>query len=243
MKKILCVLAALALVFSLAACGRQSEGGERESSAATSEPAGPDAVLSAALTKLLDGHSADAWHRHIDKAQVYRVGSVGRAEVTLKAASTKYAAAAAGWAGLFSDEQLDLFFPGLCGAAEELGLSAADVAALGQLFYQLTTQDNAQNYYQIEKLGLPVFELLRDITGEKVSKIKADIDDRIVDDAKVAKVLFQAMDEAYAKKSGEVTQSEMTRIASTILTEFQDVPIGQVVFLAPGGAVLKQIGE
>lgn len=244
MKKLLCVLAVLTLACSMAACGRQAAQGDSTavSSIAATEPAAPDAALSASLTELLDRHSIDTWYHHIEKAQVYREGGTSRAEIRLKAGSTQYAEAAAGLAGLFSDGQLDAFFPGLCGAAKELGLGVETVAALGKLFYQLTTQDDAQNYYQIEKLGLPVFELLADITGEKVSKIKADIDDRIVDDEKVAEVLFQALDEAYAPKSGEITQSEMTRIAGMVLTEFQDTAIGKVLFLDSKGTVLKEIG-
>lgn len=245
MKKFLCAIAVLAMLLSLAACGRRGAEGAGEASTAppaSAQPSGPDAALSAALAKLLAGHSADTWRRHIDRAQVYQQGKLSRAEITLKAGSTKYAEASVGLAGLFNEEQLDAFFPGLCGAAEELELSVADVLALGKLFYNLTTQDDARNYDQIEKLGLPVFQLLADITGEKVSKIKADIENRIVDDAKVAEVLFQALDGAYAKQSGEIKQSEMTQIAGTILTEFQAARIGEVVMLNANGTVIKKIG-
>lgn len=242
MKKLVCAIAVLALLLSLAACGRGGAGEISTAPPAAAQPSGPDASLSAALEKLLAGHSADTWHRHIDRAQVYQEGAIGRAEITLKAGSTKYAEAAFGLAGLFNDEQLDAFFPGLCGAAEELGFSVADVLALGKLFYNLTTQDDAQNYDQIEKLGLPVFQLLADITGEKVSKIKADIGSRIVDDARVAEVLFQALDDAFAKQSSEIKQSEMTQLAGAILTEFQAARIGKVVMLNADGTVRKEIG-
>lgn len=244
MKKIMCALAALTLVLTLAACGGRTAEGESESSApvAVSEPSGPDAALSAALTELLAKHANETWYQHIAQAQVYPGSGAARAEITLKEESAQYADAAAALAGLFRAEQMDAFFPGLCGAAEELGIDAAGVAELGRLFHQLMTQDDAQNYDQIEKLGLPVFQLLADITGEKTAKIKADINARIVDDAKVAEVLFQALDETYAQKSHEITQAEMTRIASTILTEFQQKAIGKILFRAPGGTVLKQVG-
>lgn len=133
-------------------------------------------------------------------------------------------------------------FPGLCGAAEELGFRSADVAEIGKLFYNLTTQDDAQNYARIAGYGLPVYQLLADITGEKVSKIKADIDSRIVDDAKVAQVLFMALEDTYAEKSKEITQAEMTQISGVILTEFQDAAVGKVVFIDPNGTVIREIG-
>lgn len=246
MKKIWCAFAAFALIVSMASC----TGGELPTadssivagSAATSQPAGPNKALSASLTRLLAGHSSEAWYHHIEKAQVFQRDGISQAEIVLKAASTQYSSAAVVLSELFSAEQLDAFFPGLCGAAEELGISEADVTELGKLFYQLLTQDDAQNYYKIEQYGLPAFQLLANITGEKVSKIKADIDSRIVDDAKVAKALFQALNETYAKESGEITQSEMTRIASTILMEFQDASIGKVIFADKNGTMLKEVG-
>ena len=101
---------------------------------------------------------------------------------------------------------------------------------------------HAQNYARIAGYGLPVYQLLADITGEKVSKIKADIDSRIVDDAKVAQVLFMALEDTYAEKSKEITQAEMTQISGVILTEFQDAAVGKVVFIDPNGTVIREIG-
>ena len=75
-----------------------------------------------------------------------------------------------------------------------------------------------------------------------MSKIKADIDSRIVDDAKVAQVLFMALEDTYAAKSKEITQAEMTQIAGVILAEFEDVAVGKVVFMDPSGTVLREIG-
>jgi len=75
-----------------------------------------------------------------------------------------------------------------------------------------------------------------------VSKIKADIDSRIVDDAKVAQVLFMALEDTYAEKSKEITQAEMTQISGVILTEFQDAAVGKVVFIDPNGTVIREIG-
>lgn len=75
-----------------------------------------------------------------------------------------------------------------------------------------------------------------------MSKIKADIDSRIVDDAKVAQVLFMALEDTYAEKSKEITQAEMTQISGVILTEFQDAAVGKVVFIDPNGTVIREIG-
>ena len=75
-----------------------------------------------------------------------------------------------------------------------------------------------------------------------MSKIKADIDSRIVDDAKVAQVLFMALEDTYAEKSKEITQAEMTQISGVILTEFQDAAVGKVVFIDPNGTGIREIG-
>lgn len=250
MKKLLCTIAAFLLILSMASCaksgqpaGESGSGASASSSAAVSPQTEPDETLSASLTKLLTGHSEESWYHHIEKSQVLQQGGIYRAEITLKADSTKYSSAAVILSGLFSAEQIDAFFPGLCGAAEVLGLSSAEIAEIGKLFYNLTTQDDAQNYAQIERYGLPVYQMLADITGEKVSKIKADIDSRIVDDAKVAHVLFQALNETYSAKSKEITQSEMTQISGAILTEFQDAAIGKIIFKDAKGMVLKEIGS
>ena len=247
-KRLFYAAVAALLLLSLVSCGRdglppdESSGGPVPNSSAEVTWEAPDETLSASLAKLLSKHSSKGWYHHIGKADVFRQDGVVRAEITLKEESTKYASASVMLSGFFDTEQMDAFFPGLCGAAEELGFRSADVAEIGKLFYNLTTQDDAQNYARIAGYGLPVYQLLADITGEKVSKIKADIDSRIVDDAKVAQVRFMALEDTYAEKSKEITQAEMTQISGVILTEFQDAAVGKVVFIDPNGTVIREIG-
>ena len=247
-KRLFYAAVAALLLLSLVSCGRnglppdESGSGPVPSSSAEVTREAPDETLSTSLARLLAKHSGKNWYHHIGKAEVFRQAGVVRAEITLKKDSAKYASASVILSNLFDTEQMDAFFPGLCGAAEELDFRSADVAEIGKLFYNLTTQDDAQNYARIAGYGLPVYQLLADITGEKVSQSQADIDSRIVDDAKVAQVLFMALEDTYAAKSKEITQAEMTQIAGVILAEFEDAAVGKVVFMDPSGTVLREIG-
>ena len=177
-KRLFYAAVAALLLLSLVSCGRdglppdESSGGPVPNSSAEVTWEAPDETLSASLAKLLSKHSSKGWYHHIGKADVFRQDGVVRAEITLKEESTKYASASVMLSGFFDTEQMDAFFPGLCGAAEELGFRSADVAEIGKLFYNLTTQDDAQNYARIAGYGLPVYQLLADITGEKVSFVR-----------------------------------------------------------------------
>ena len=177
-------------VLSLVSCGRdglppdESSGGPVPNSSAEVTWEAPDETLSASLAKLLSKHSSKGWYHHIGKADVFRQDGVVRAEITLKRRIYKICFCICDVIRLFRHRADGRPFPWPLRRGGRTGLSQCDVAEIGKLFYNLTTQDDAQNYARIAGYGLPVYQLLADITGEKVSKIKADIDSRIVDDAR-----------------------------------------------------------
>lgn len=139
-KRLFYAAVAALLLLSLVSCGRdglppdESSGGPVPNSSAEVTWEAPDETLSASLAKLLSKHSSKGWYHHIGKADVFRQDGVVRAEITLKEESTKYASASVMLSGFFDTEQMDAFFPGLCGAAEELGFRSATLQKLENYF-------------------------------------------------------------------------------------------------------------
>lgn len=256
MKKMFSLFLALITLFSLSACDKDNpteELSSAQSMRSITEPIASfptlESTLSAALSNYLkvsfggDGKPeyAASWYHHILKEEIYKDGDTYFASVTLQDKSVKYSKSMKVLQMYFTNDDIDNFLSGMCGAAEKFELDVTDLALLGEAFYNIANKGDPMYYYSVQSLGVPIFSLLSDATGETETRIKNDVQNGAIDGQQAASVALTAMNKAYSGESSQVTNKELKTIARTIMANFRDVSIAQVNFVDSSGSDIESI--
>lgn len=256
MKRTLLVILTALMLIGLTACSNDKDSEDLSSAPSMTKStetvtvsSSPDPSLSATLSSYLEGsfggdgkpEYAASWYHHISKVEVSKSNGTYCATVTLRDDSVKYSKSLKVLETYFTSNDIDNFFAGMCGAAEKFDLDSADLALLGEAFYNIANKGDSMYYYSVQSLGVPIFSLLSGATGQPESRIKSDIESGAINGQQAASVALTAMDKAYSGDSKQVTNKELNTIARTIMANFRDVDITQVNFIDKSGFEVKSI--
>lgn len=258
MKRTLLVILTALMLIGLTACSNDKDSEDLSSAPSMTKStetvtvsSSPDPSLSATLSSYLEGsfggdgkpEYAASWYHHISKVEVSKSNGTYCATVTLRDDSVKYSKSLKVLETYFTSNDIDNFFAGMCGAAEKFDLDSADLALLGEAFYNIANKGDSMYYYSVQSLGVPIFQILSNATGQSESRIKSDVGSGAIDGHQAASVALTAMNELYSGESDQVTYKELNTIAHTIMANFKEVNISQVNFIDHSGAEIKSINN
>lgn len=257
MKRVLSVIVLMSIVICLAACKKEespmepSTLSEKVSSEISTTSSTLDVSLSTSLAEFMkesfggagNPEYAASWYHHIENIEVHNKGDSFYSVVALQPDSTKYSKSLNALELYFTTDDLNNFLPGMCGVAEKFGLDTTDLALLGKSFYNIANKGDPMYYYSVESLGVPIFQILSNATGQPESRIKSDVGSGAIDGHQAASVALTEMNELYSGESDQVTYKELNTIAHTIMANFKEVNISQVNFIDHSGSEIKSINN